>query len=293
MCSCPTVSPSAVVPKFLTFLALSSRGCFSAFFIKSLEAHRERRILKSMEGAESSNFTCGAAETSPIAELLAACASLLLRMSRAYVLKCTPSVPLAVNASTWSREARFTPVTSCPRTTSSSRLRKLRCSGDASQLSPRKTTHGFDPSRFEGTVWVPPPSGSSGCASWSSASVVASSIPSSHMSSKWPSNILPTTKLLGRFLEWEATVNSEQSFFWHKNSRLEASSNGCMLSFFRLSILPNGLRSENSSFRDLPTSSEVLVPRMKRTDLVFSTTLGAAFLMILAARAEGPFSLFL
>jgi len=103
------------------------------------------------------------------------------------------------------------------------------------------------------------------------ARVVADSMPSSAMSNTWPSKVRPITKLFGRFLEWLATVKREQSFFWHKNSNEASSSNGCMFSFFRAIIFPNGLRMAHNSFKQSPTVSDVRVPLKKRTFFVFST----------------------
>lgn len=73
------------------------------------------------------------------------------------------------------------------------------------------------------------------------------------------------------------------------NSIDAASSKGCMLSFFRCIILPNGFRNAESSFKNDPTTSLVFEPLKKIQLLVFSITLGALFLIARAALAEVAF----
>ena len=58
------------------------------------------------------------------------------------------------------------------------------------------------------------------------------------------SNIRAKVRLFGRFLEWLPTTNCEASCFSEKNSKLDASSNGCMM-FFLEKFVPFGFFKRN------------------------------------------------
>merc|ERR1719319_2119227 len=98
--------------------------------------------------------------------------------------------------------------------------------------------------------------------------------PSSTISRRWLSYILPMTILLGLFLLWFPNMNKEASFFCAKNSNFVASSKG-RISFFLLKNVEYGLFKFPRSFIHLLTKSLHFAPLTNKACFVFSMALGS------------------